>query len=388
MLDRGTGDGGGMQAKRKNRNLYRRGEIWWGRVKVKGNEYRGSLRTSVRAEAEGKLAAWRKEVMRRSSEAATGRGVTFEEACVRWVTEVLPHSVKPSVVRRYSVSITSMIPSFVGMAIADIDRKAIANFVVKRQRAGVTNSTIRRDLTALSRLTAACGAWSGEVAANPARDYDRSILLRVQRRILRLPRRDDIAIIFTAVPRAMLPILQLLDETGMRLNEAVSLECWQVDWANRTIRLTKTKTNRPRVISFLTPAGDAGRVLDPLRATVRSGYLFPNSDGQTYVQMSTNYDQTMRRVLAAEQVDGSDFARFRIHDLRHAFAVRWLEAGGNIYRLQKHLGHSSIKTTEGYLDHVPEDIHDVVRGLVGGSHVAQNGGTLEGGQRKGAQSAV
>jgi integrase len=388
MLDRGTGDGGGMQAKRKNRNLYRRGEIWWGRVKVKGNEYRGSLRTSIRAEAEGKLAAWRKEVMRRSSEAATGRGVTFEEACVRWVTEVLPHSVKPSVVRRYSVSITSMISSFVGMAIADIDRKAIANFVVKRQRAGVTNSTIRRDLTALSRLTAACGAWSGEVAANPARDYDRSILLRVQRRILRLPRRDDIAIIFTAVPRAMLPILQLLDETGMRLNEAVSLECWQVDWANRTIRLTKTKTNRPRVISFLTPAGDAGRVLDPLRATVRSGYLFPNSDGEPYVQMSTNYDQTMRRVLAAEQVDGSDFARFRIHDLRHAFAVRWLEAGGNIYRLQKHLGHSSIKTTEGYLDHVPEDIHDVVRGLVGGSHVAQNGGTLEGGQRKGAQSAV
>jgi hypothetical protein len=79
--------------------------------------------------------------------------------------------------------------------------------------------------------------------------------------------------------------------------------------------------------SFLTPAGDAGRVLDPLRATDRSGYLFPNSDGQPYVQMSTNFDQTMRRVLAAERADGSDFARFRVHDLRHAFAVRWLEAG-------------------------------------------------------------
>jgi integrase/recombinase XerD len=196
-----------MEAKRKSRNLYRRGEIWWGRVKVKGNEYRGSLRTSIRAEAERNLAAWRKEVVRVSSEAlATGRGVTFEEACVRWVTEVLPRSVKPSVVRRYSVSITSMTPSFSGMTMVDIDQKATANFVANRQRAGVANSTIRRDLTALSRLTAACGAWSGVVAANPARDYDRSILLRVQRRVLRLPRRDDIAIVFAAAPKAMLPI--------------------------------------------------------------------------------------------------------------------------------------------------------------------------------------
>jgi integrase/recombinase XerD len=378
-----------MQAKRKRGNLYRRGEIWWGRIKVEGQEYRRSLRTTIRGEAEGRLATWRKEIMLRAAKPqATSQGVAFEEACVRWVTEVLPRSVKPSVVRRYSVSITSMAPSFAGMAMGDIDQKAIATFVAHRQRAGVTNSTIRRDLTALSRLTAACSAWSGEAMANAARDYDRSILLRVQRQMLRLPRREDIAIVFAAVPRTMLPILQLLDETGMRLNEAVSLEHWQIDWGNRTIRLTKTKSDRPRVISFLTPAGDAGRVLDAFQATAQSGHLFPNSDGRPYVQMSTNFDQTMRRVVAAERVEGSGFTRFRIHDLRHAFAVRWLETGGSIYRLQKHLGHSSIKTTEGYLDHVAGDLHDVVRGLGGGSQAAQNGGTLDGGQRKGAQSAA
>jgi len=104
--------------------------------------------------------------------------------------------------------------------------------------------------------------------------------------------------------------------------------------------------------------------------------------------MSTNFDQTMRRVLSAEHVEGSGFARFRIHDLRHAFAVRWLEAGGNIYRLQKHLGHASIKTTEGYLDHVPEDIHDAVRGLARTSQMAQNGGTPSGYDSKGAQKVA
>ena len=31
------------------------------------------------------------------------------------------------------------------------------------------------------------------------------------------------------------------------------------------------------------------------------------------------------------------------------FAIRWLKAGGSIYDLQQHLGHTSVKTTEGYL---------------------------------------
>lgn len=44
--------------------------------------------------------------------------------------------------------------------------------------------------------------------------------------------------------------------------------------------------------------------------------------------------------------------RFRVHDLRHRFAIEYLRAGGDIYRLSRILGHSSVKTTEIYLGHV------------------------------------
>jgi integrase len=47
-----------------------------------------------------------------------------------------------------------------------------------------------------------------------------------------------------------------------------------------------------------------------------------------------------------------DFRPFRVHDLRHAFAIRWLRAGGDIYHLSLHLGHTSLKTTEVYLGHL------------------------------------
>ncbi|WP_240906361.1 tyrosine-type recombinase/integrase [Komagataeibacter xylinus] len=50
----------------------------------------------------------------------------------------------------------------------------------------------------------------------------------------------------------------------------------------------------------------------------------------------------MRRILR----DNPLFRRFGVHGLRHAFAVRWLKEGRNIYRLSRHLGHSSVKVTE------------------------------------------
>jgi hypothetical protein len=46
--------------KSTKRNLYQRGNTWWGRLKVRGREYRRSHRTIVRSEAEKRLEAWRK----------------------------------------------------------------------------------------------------------------------------------------------------------------------------------------------------------------------------------------------------------------------------------------------------------------------------------------
>tara|TARA_B100000315_G_scaffold221151_1_gene224348 strand:- start:109 stop:456 length:348 start_codon:yes stop_codon:yes gene_type:complete len=46
----------------------------------------------------------------------------------------------------------------------------------------------------------------------------------------------------------------------------------------------------------------------------------------------------------------------RFHDLRHTFASNFLMGGGNIYDLQKILGHSTIQVTERYLHLVPSHL--------------------------------
>jgi hypothetical protein len=44
--------------------LYRRGEVWWGRVRMAGKEHRRSLRTEDRDEAAKRLDHWRKKIER------------------------------------------------------------------------------------------------------------------------------------------------------------------------------------------------------------------------------------------------------------------------------------------------------------------------------------
>jgi integrase/recombinase XerD len=70
--------------------------------------------------------------------------------------------------------------------------------------------------------------------------------------------------------------------------------------------------------------------------------FFWHDEGAGFQNFASNY---------AAQKTSHEF-RFRFHDLRHKFAVDYLRRGGNIYDLQKILGHSSVKTTEFYLDYL------------------------------------
>jgi site-specific recombinase XerD len=52
------------------------------------------------------------------------------------------------------------------------------------------------------------------------------------------------------------------------------------------------------------------------------------------------------------------------HTFRHTFAVSYLRAGGNLFYLSKILGHTSVKTTERYLQSLGvEDLQAVHNGL-------------------------
>lgn len=328
-------------------HLYKRGDTFWGRIRIDAVEHRRSLRTSDPKEARRRLKGWLLSVERASLNSPDCP--TLKEVTIRWAKEVLPQAVKPAVAERYLSSMRQVVATLGDKEVDTISQTTIADYASLRSRT-TTNATIRRDLTALSRLLACCVAW-GIRPDNPLKVYDRS-LLRERRDPIEPPNAADVAKVIAAAPTGLAQILTLLDQTGMRENEAVTLE--GQDIMRGQIRLTKTKTNRPRVIDLVTPGGDARPVLADAPTI---GPVFVSKLGRPYQNFASQAAILIARVAEADPT----VRRFRVHDLRHGFAIRALQAGMNIYSLSRHLGHTSVKTTEIYLGYLSESEQRVVQ---------------------------
>ncbi|MDR0530503.1 MAG: site-specific integrase [Oscillospiraceae bacterium] len=70
-------------------------------------------------------------------------------------------------------------------------------------------------------------------------------------------------------------------------------------------------------------------------------------DEQTPIKQSTV--EQLFRVLKKR----SGIARLRPHLLRHSFATRYLENGGDVYSLQQILGHTSLDMVRRYVHQTP-----------------------------------
>jgi integrase len=317
-------------------NLYKRNGVWWGRFQVAGTDHRRSLRTRDRAEAKERLEKLRRDL---SHLAYYGENrMTYKAAVTQWAAEYLP-SLKPATAARYKVSARQLDPHLSSLYIDQIDRKTISRYIRARKEQSATNATIRRDLTALSRIMSCCVAW-GYRDDNPAQQFDRSII-RERRDPVRYVQDDEVSRLVKACPPGLARMVRLLEQTGMREEEAASLEWSQVNLARAEILLTKTKTNTPRVVPLSEAA--VGTISGTPRS-LSSPYVFWHGAGSRYRNVSSR--------LAA--IKAKQELRFRIHDLRHKFAIDWLRQHRDIYRLSKILGHSSVKTTEIYLAFIDE----------------------------------
>lgn len=319
-------------------NLYKRGGTWWARVKVGGRDIRRSLRTSDRATAKKRRDAWLKEISHAQFHGESRH--TYKEMARKWALEYLPGSVGAGTAKRYLVSSRQLDPYFRDLYVDEITTKKIAGMVSTRIKSGVKNATIRRDITALSTMLSCAAGW-GWTEENAAKAYDRS-LIKERRDPINPPTDEEVNEFVRKIAdlRGLAQLVKFLEQTGMREEEGASLEWPQVSKERREVQLLKTKTNRPRVV----PLSDAAwGTLEGTPRHPESKYVFWHHEGERYRNIAS-------RLLELKKRHG---ATFRVHDLRHKFAIEWLRANPDkIYTLQKILGHASVKTTEMYLDYI------------------------------------
>lgn len=307
---------------------------------------------------------------------------SWMEAVGRYLLEVGPGTVKPEVLKRYECSLTQVHLWLGHLRVDQITRRTIADMVGGRKRKGVTNATVNRDLTAVSRVLAATVMWDWR-DDNPAGTFDRRSMTRERRDPIKRPKEEHVDAMIAASPPMFAALLKVLRYTGLRAEECSTLEWYQIALGGRrkAIDLVRTKTDRPRSLpldDILTT--EAARVLKNLPRYLhkkpageeepKPDFVFWHDEGEEYGSVSSNFGSIRRRLNAKRKKAGKDQITFRLHDLRHLFAITYLERGGNIYRLQNLLGHTSIKTTELYLSYLTHD-EAMVAQFGDGGHVAR-----------------
>lgn len=142
-------------------------------------------------------------------------------------------------------------------------------------------------------------------------------------------------------------IVCLMLDSGLRLNEVVTLRRDQVNLNDHYLIVTG-KGDKQRIVPF----GDStyATLKNYLAAIASAGYqeflIIKVSESLCGFEPITQATvKNMFRRLRAR----SNVPRLYPHLLRHTFATRYLENGGNIYSLQQILGHSSLDMVKKYL---------------------------------------
>lgn len=133
-------------------------------------------------------------------------------------------------------------------------------------------------------------------------------------------------------------LVTLMLDSGVRLSEAVTLRSELINLQERYI-VVDGKGNKQRIVPLGLAAID---FLQKYKKYSGKDFYFLSKSG---APITVNTVKDVFRKLKKE----SFVQRLRPHLLRHTFATRYLQNGGDLFKLQRILGHTSIEMTKRYL---------------------------------------
>lgn len=323
--------------------VYRRGDVWWVRFRRDGVHIRRSARTSRKAEAQVFLAKLLEEYARPDRGEVRPRYL-LAEAIERFFTEA---RLKDGTIETYRYNSQTLSRILGPVYLDEIDRRALADFISARKRTGVADATIRRDLAFLGSMFTMAERW-GWVDTSPVTKAVKKVL-RESRPRTRYLTQAEFDRLYEAASEPLRPILVLAVETGLRKTELLGLTIADIDLQRRELHLETTKAGRPRQVPLSRKALTVIRDLLERRARPRSAFLLHGAGGDRVGDPRKAFDSACRRAGIRD---------FRWHDLRHTFASWWVQGGGDIYRLSRVLGHSTLQMTARYGHLRTDDLHE------------------------------
>ena len=160
---------------------------------------------------------------------------------------------------------------------------------------------------------------------------------------------EEKLLLSVASPQWLSDLMILAIHTGCRRGEILSLT-WKtaVDMDRRVITVQASKRGLKKAIP----------VSDKLYEILKKRKKVISITGKVFDVSVSALKDAFERAVEKAGIENLHF-----HDLRHTFATRLVQSGVDIYRVQKLLGHRSIKMTERYSHHYPESLRESIRAL-------------------------
>lgn len=205
---------------------------------------------------------------------------------------------------------------------------------------------------------------NGHISVSPIARLGRGkLMLPLERSKLDPPiaRAADVGRLLAAVedieresgPLGVHALFALLVYTGLRRGEALGSRWNDLDLDRRVLTVRRsyagfTKSGKHRTVPIapaLVPILRAHRAADPWKGEL----VFPSASGEMYspnAKLENVLDAALARV---------GLPHIRVHDLRHTFASHFVMTGGDIFTLQRILGHSTPQLTSDTYAHLSPD---------------------------------
>jgi integrase/recombinase XerD len=142
-------------------------------------------------------------------------------------------------------------------------------------------------------------------------------------------------------------LMLLLLDTGVRINEALSLQKPDLDFDN-LLFLVKGKGRKERLVPFsLELRKHLWKHLE------RNPHLFVFSSRDGKKLMYRNVLRAVRALCLSAKITPPERL---LHSFRHTFAVTYIRNGGAVFHLQRALGHSSLGMSRRYANLTTDDL--------------------------------
>jgi len=334
--------------------LYKRGKVWWMSFQYEQRHIQKSTKCQNKRDAETVYRAFRTQLAKSEVGIEEKPEVpTFRVAVSEFLSwSKIEHKTKPNTIRSYESTSNALLKFFGDKPLDHIDAALIEKFKEwrskqstrprsdKKPKASTWKPTILKPATinrelALLKIVFNFYIRRDIIVKNPVSRVKFFVENNQQTRIVS---RDEERLYLMAASQPLQDFATIMVDTGMRPEEVARIERKNVNLEQGYVAIPFGKTKAAKREIPLTSRVYA--ILEERIRESKSDFIFStDSTGVPITSLKTAHAGALRR---------SKVAHFRLYDLRHTFATRFIESSGDILTLQAILGHANIQMVTRY----------------------------------------